>query len=400
VLQHRLDDTVGAFAVLGDLLQVASQHHRNLLDLCALLFGQCGEARRGGFLQLAQQINRQSGEVVDEVERVLDLVRDAGGELAERRHLLRLDQVGLRGPQFAQGGFGGVACGADFLLAALSLCDVTVDQHEAATRHWVAADFDHPAIRPRALIAVGFAGTGDQLINLLNRIDTRPEVAARCKEAEVFLIGAMLFEKGVGQVQDILKLVVPCGQILRFVEHGDAVAHILEGDAEFLLASPKFFQEPRIFHRNHRLRGEVLQECNLLVCERASLLAVDDEVPEKRFILAQRHCEQGAGIAQFDQTAAHRVTGPIGLVVHNIRNVHHRLAMEQTAMRVVRSDRVRSSCQEFCKRWPHASERNRMDPLAIVGPKDPKRRLAQVQRLLQHRIEHRRKVAGRRIDHL
>ena len=29
-------------------------------------------------------------------------------------------------------------------------------------------------------------------------IDTRPEVAARCKEAEVFLIGAMLFEKGVG----------------------------------------------------------------------------------------------------------------------------------------------------------------------------------------------------------
>jgi hypothetical protein len=41
-----------------------------------------------------------------------------------------------------------------------------------------------------------------------------------------------------------------------------------------------------------------------------------------------------------------------------------------------------------------------MDPLAIVGPKDTERRLAQVQRLLQHRIEHRRKVAGRRINHL
>ena len=40
------------------------------------------------------------------------------------------------------------------------------------------------------------------------------------------------------------------------------------------------------------------------------------------------------------------------------------------------------------------------NPLAIIGPKDAKRRLAQVHRLLQHRIEHRRQVAGRRIDHL
>ena len=50
---------------------------------------------RGGLLQLVQQLDRQAGEVVDEVQRVLDLVGDAGGELAERGHLLGLDQVGL-----------------------------------------------------------------------------------------------------------------------------------------------------------------------------------------------------------------------------------------------------------------------------------------------------------------
>ena len=88
----------------------------DVVDLGALFVGQRGEARRGGLLQFAQQIDRQSGEVVDEVQRVLDLVRDAGGELAERGHLLRLDQVGLRGLQVAQGGFGGVACGADLRL--------------------------------------------------------------------------------------------------------------------------------------------------------------------------------------------------------------------------------------------------------------------------------------------
>ena len=49
----------------------------------------------GGLLQLVQQLDREAGEVVDEVQRVLDLVGDAGGELAERGHLLGLDQVGL-----------------------------------------------------------------------------------------------------------------------------------------------------------------------------------------------------------------------------------------------------------------------------------------------------------------
>ena len=77
MFQHRLHDAVGTFAVLGDLFQVAGQHGGNVVDLCALLFGQRGEARRGGFLQLAQQIHRQSSEVVDEVERVLDFVRNA-----------------------------------------------------------------------------------------------------------------------------------------------------------------------------------------------------------------------------------------------------------------------------------------------------------------------------------
>ena len=53
-------------------------------------------------LQFVDQLDRDRREIVDEVERVLDLVRDAGGQLAKRGELLGLDQAILRGPQLLQ----------------------------------------------------------------------------------------------------------------------------------------------------------------------------------------------------------------------------------------------------------------------------------------------------------
>ena len=44
----------------------------------------------------------------------------------------------------------------------------------------------------------------------------------------------------VGHVKDFLELAVPRDQMLCFIEHGDAVAHILEGDAKFFLALREF----------------------------------------------------------------------------------------------------------------------------------------------------------------
>ena len=51
-------------------------------------------------VQLIGQFGRKRREIVDEIERVLDLVRDAGGELAERGELFGLHQAILRGAQF------------------------------------------------------------------------------------------------------------------------------------------------------------------------------------------------------------------------------------------------------------------------------------------------------------
>ena len=54
-------------------------------------------------VQFIGQFRRQRREIIDEIERVLDLVRDASGELAERGQLLGLDQAILRGAQFFEG---------------------------------------------------------------------------------------------------------------------------------------------------------------------------------------------------------------------------------------------------------------------------------------------------------
>ena len=81
VQQHVLDDGVGAFAMLNDLLEIIAQGVRQ--------FGYFGERISvdfhftQSFLEFIDQFGGHTREVVDEIERVLDLVSDPGGELAE-----------------------------------------------------------------------------------------------------------------------------------------------------------------------------------------------------------------------------------------------------------------------------------------------------------------------------
>src|SRR6516165_9489946 len=97
VLQHALDNAVRPPSVLGDLVEIARQHRDRVIDLGAGAVIERRQCRCRGFLQLIQQLDREASEVVDEVERVLDLVSDPGGELTQRRHLL-LDHELLLGP--------------------------------------------------------------------------------------------------------------------------------------------------------------------------------------------------------------------------------------------------------------------------------------------------------------
>ena len=53
-------------------------------------------------------------------------------------------------------------------------------------------------------------------------------------------------------------------------------------------------QEPRVLHRDDRLGGEIVQECDLFVAERPRLLSEDADHAEQCGVLAQSHIEQAA----------------------------------------------------------------------------------------------------------
>ena len=94
--QHVLDDRIGALAVLHDLVEIAPQHIRDLVYFCAPLIVDLHGLK--SLLQFVNQFDRNCREVVDEIERILDLVCDSGGQLAKRGKLLRLHQAVLRRP--------------------------------------------------------------------------------------------------------------------------------------------------------------------------------------------------------------------------------------------------------------------------------------------------------------
>jgi hypothetical protein len=79
MLQHALDDIVGTPTVLCDLFEVTGEHLDRLVDLGTLIVVQCPDRRGSGLLQFVEQLDGEPGEIVDEIERVLDLVCDPCG---------------------------------------------------------------------------------------------------------------------------------------------------------------------------------------------------------------------------------------------------------------------------------------------------------------------------------
>jgi len=81
----------------GALVEVAGQHLDGLVDLGALVLVSAESASAA--FPSARPATRSTApaKVINEIERVFDLMGDAGGQLAQGGHLFRLDQTGLRG---------------------------------------------------------------------------------------------------------------------------------------------------------------------------------------------------------------------------------------------------------------------------------------------------------------
>ena len=100
MLQHVLDDGIRTLAVLHDLVEIAPKRVHQFINFSAgfvverLCPSRCPAIHRS--------IRWRRREIVDEIERVLHLVCDASGQLAERRRAFGLDQTILCGSQILQ----------------------------------------------------------------------------------------------------------------------------------------------------------------------------------------------------------------------------------------------------------------------------------------------------------
>src|SRR5262249_26315840 len=160
----------------------------------------------------------------------------------------------LRLLQLAKCRLGSVARSTDRLLGPLPLCNVAVDQHEATTWHRVPAHLYDTAIGSRALDAqlppgvfVGPAQFSLESGRVLASIGKIPEVLVKARP---------LREKRVGQLEYLLEIAIPRNKTRVGAEHRDAIAHVVEGDAQLRLAIAQLLEEACIFDRDHRLVGK------------------------------------------------------------------------------------------------------------------------------------------------
>ena len=64
---------------------------------------------------------------------------------------------------------------------------------------------------------------------------------------------------------------------------------LLQRFREIVGAVPQFIEQPRVLDGDDGLGGEVRQQCNLLICEGANLLAVDGDGSYQHVFLEHRH---------------------------------------------------------------------------------------------------------------
>ena len=158
----------------------------------------------------------------------------------------------------------------------------------------------------------------------------------------------------------------------------------------------------RVLHRDDRLRREVLQERDLLIRERPHLLAVDRKDAEQHFVLAQRHSERCARAAEIDHGAAGRGAAAVGFPGLQVSDVQDARSVAKG-----RGDRARRRPERIWVAHPVIGEGSRQalyhpryEALPIERMQLSEGDLAQVHRLVEDRVEHRREVAGRIVDDL
>src|SRR5262249_24921988 len=96
---------------------------------------------------------------------------------------------------------------------------------------------------------------------------------------------------------------------------------LLQCLGEIVGALAQFVKQAGVLVGDHGLAGEILDQLDLLVGERLSLLAIDIDSADQTVLLQHRHREDGAIAPELDAHDESRIALDVGLLRRNVRNV-------------------------------------------------------------------------------
>src|SRR3954452_22220229 len=161
----------------------------------------------------------------------------------------------------------------------------------------------------------------------------------------------------------------------------------LGGRGLLLQSLARLGDEPRVLHRNDRLRREILQQRDLLLGKGPDLAAIGGNRAEQPVVLEQRHDQEGAD-ADLHRDPKLRVFASLSREFREIRDLNKELAAQYARERVIRPG-TKSLPRGFRKPRRGAMRRRRPKPIAVIGEQDAELGAAKLVRLFQNRVEYR-----------
>ena len=177
---------------------------------------------------------------------------------------------------------------------------------------------------------------------------------------------------------------------------GDDLQHLRGGG----LLRERFAQlaeQPRVFDGNHRLGGEVRQEFDVLVGERAYLPAVDREGSDRLALLEHWNNQQAADAGNVHRSGRERVASAVGFAVFQVGDLRGTARRNGARQGDVRTWPVnRFALPLFDERGGQITvDRTGAEAISFAQPHRAVTRLADGGRLRQHGSEYRREFATR-----
>jgi hypothetical protein len=124
-------------------------------------------------------------------------------------------------------------------------------------------------------------------------------LAADGDDTEIFPVAN--YQTAVGSATKSVSLLQYCVKDRCEVARGGVDdLQYLGGRGLLLQRLARLSQQPRVLHRDDRLRRKIFEESDLFVGKRSHRLPVDPEEAPRNTILAQRDPNRGAGVAQLD----------------------------------------------------------------------------------------------------